>query len=350
MSRRAAASLSFVAVLLAIVAIPLAWRGVLAAWGPPESTGPLSYLPAAEARRPRDPFDPKPLEEIKATDPGTVIIGDSMAGRVDPVRLGELIDNRPVATLVAPATGSGWWYLAFKNYVVASGKHPKWVIVFLRDTNLTDPMFRLLEPYRGKLDWVAHDFEPELNEVVGQRLQGPWYRVHQAVAQLYGSARARAWLEPQLAPWLARATTGPRKRQALLDGLNSAFGLEHLRPIAQADLAAADDQDADFAANLNRSLLPYWVALAQENHFQVCFIKILRRPAADGHPSPESPALQQYTKDLRAWLEAHGMVFFDDRDNPAMAKLRYADGDHADSSAMTPYAELLAAALEKIRK
>ena len=70
----------------------------------------------------------------------------------------------------------------------------------------------------------------------------------------------------------------------------------------------------------------------------------------NGQPPPESPALQQYTKDLRAWLEASGMVFFDDRDNPAMWKLPYADGDHIAGEGMTPYAELLAARLEKIRR
>ena len=350
MSSRVAATLQCAALLVTVLVAPLAWRGALTAWGPRESTAPPSYLPAAETRRTREPFDPKPLEELKTTNPGAVIIGDSMAGRVDPVRLGELIENRPVTTLVAPATGSGWWYLAFKNYVVASGIHPKWVFVFLRDTNLTDPMFRLLEPYRVKLDWVSHDIEPELNDVVGQRLQGPWYRVHDAAERIYANDRARTWLEPKLAPWLARVSTGIRKRQQLLDGLNTAFGLEHLRPIAQADLAAADDRDADFAANINRSLLPQWVELAQANHLRVCFIKILRRPTADGHPAVESAALQQYTKDLRAWLEARGMVFFDDRDNPEMAKLPYADGDHVDGAAMTPYAELLWAQLAKIRK
>ena len=328
MSSRVAATLQCAALLVTVLVAPLAWRGALTAWGPRESTAPPSYLPAAETRRTREPFDPKPLEELKTTNPGAVIIGDSMAGRVDPVRLGELIENRPVTTLVAPATGSGWWYLAFKNYVVASGIHPKWVFVFLRDTNLTDPMFRLLEPYRVKLDWVSHDIEPELNDVVGQRLQGPWYRVHDAAERIYANDRARTWLEPKLAPWLARVSTGIRKRQQLLDGLNTAFGLEHLRPIAQADLAAADDRDADFAANINRSLLPQWVELAQANHLRVCFIKFLRRPTADGHPAVQSASLQQYTKDLRAWTEARGMGFFHHLDNPEMATLHDADCDH----------------------
>lgn len=348
MTTRVRAAVGVALITLSVAAAPLLWRGALALWGPPEDTAPLSYLPAAEARRVREPFDAKQIDDLKTMNPSAVIIGDSMAGRVDPVRLGELIENRQVATLVAPATGSGWWYLAFKNYVVASGIKPKWVFVFMRDTNLTDPMFRLLEPYRGKLDWAAHDLEPELNDIVGMRLQGPWHKVHSAADQAYALTRTRNWLEPKIAPWIARVSTGVRKRQQLLDGLNEAFGLKHLRPIPQADLSAADDADADFNANINRSLLPAWVDLARQNNLRIVFVKILRRPV-DGHPPPESPALQQYTKDLRAWLEARGMVFFDDRDNPAMWKLPYADGDHTDGDAMTPYAEMLAAQLEKIK-
>ena len=348
MDTRRQTAMGVAAFTLWLAAAPLAWAVALAHWLPSEPLASPSYLPAAEVRRVREPWDPKLLDDLKAQDPGAVIIGDSMAGRVDPVRLGELIDHRPVATLVAPATGSGWWYLAFKNVVVASGIKPKWVIVFLRDTNLTDPMFRLLEPYRQKLDAVAHDLEPELNDVVGQHVDGPWYRVHVVAERLYGIASVRRWIEPRITLWLARLATGNRQKHALLDDMNEAFGLKHLRPIVQADMAASDDADADFAANIDRSLLPTWVSLAQQHQLRVAFIKILRRPI-DGHPPPESPALQQYTKDLRAWLEGRGMVFIDDRDNPALWKLPYADGDHTDGAAMTPYAETLAAELEKIK-
>lgn len=337
------------AIALWMAVVPLTWRGALTAWGPSVDVAPLSYLPSVEARRIREPFETKVIDDLTADNPVAVLVGDSMAGRVDPVRLGELLDNGKVSPLIAPATGSGWWYLAFKNYIVASGIHPKWVFVFFRDTNLTDPMFRLLEPYRVKLDAAAHDREPELNDIVGNRLQGPWHRVHTTADDAYQLTRTRTWLEPHLAPWLARVVAGNRTKQKLLDGLNTAFGLEHLRPIPQADLDAADDHDADFAANINTSFLPLWVKLAQDHTLNVCFIKILRRPV-DGHPPPESPALQQYTKDLRAWLTARGMVFIDDRDNPAMATLEYADGDHIAGGSMTPYAELLAKELGAIRK
>jgi hypothetical protein len=341
--------LSGAAIVAVILAAPLAWRGVLAAWGPADADGPPSYLPAVEARRDRIPFNPLPGEELRTLNPGTVIIGDSMAGRVDPFRLGELLGNEPVGTLVEPATGSGWWYLAFKNYVVETKIKPKWVLIFFRDTNLTDPMFRLLEPYRSKLDMVARDLEPELNAVVATRMNGPWYRVHTAINRMYGVDRARNWLEPLLPGWTARVVTGKRKRQKLLDEVNASFGLTQLRPFAQADMAAADESDTDFAANLPASMLPEMVRLGRENNLRLCFIRILRR-TVDGHFTKESPRLRQYVRDLRAWFDAQNVLFIDDRDNPEMAKLHYADGDHLAGDAMTAYAELLGAALSKIKK
>lgn len=348
MLARLGVGLSRLALFATIAAVPLLWRPVVDAWAPPEQSAPPSYLPAVEARHAREPFDHALIDGLKQDQPAGIIIGDSMAGRVDPVRLGELLGGK-VSTLVAPSTGSGWWFLAFKNVVIPSGVTPKWVFVFGRDTNFTDPMFRLLAPYRTKLDWVARDTEPELNEVVGRRLNGPWHRVHTALDRAYAVSRAREWIEPGIAPWLARVAVGHRQRKTLLTGLNEAFGLAHLRPIVQADMAAADDRDADFAANIDESLLPAWVRLTREHGLHVVFIKVLRRPV-DGHPPPESPALQQYTKDLRAWLEARGLVLFDDRDDPEMARLPYADGDHVDSEGMTPYAERLAARLEAIRR
>jgi hypothetical protein len=52
-----------------IAATPLLWRGVLAAWGPPAAAAPRSYLPAVEATRERQPFDPRPIEELQRLQP-----------------------------------------------------------------------------------------------------------------------------------------------------------------------------------------------------------------------------------------------------------------------------------------
>src|SRR5262245_23262342 len=79
-----------------------------------------TFLPSYEIARARAPFDPLPADDLARMNPGYVIIGDSMAGRIDVGRLGQLT-GRPIAPLLQAGSGSAYWYLAFKNWVVTSG-------------------------------------------------------------------------------------------------------------------------------------------------------------------------------------------------------------------------------------
>ena len=142
---------------------------------------------------------------------------------------------------------------------------------------------------------------------------------------------------------VADATRAP----ALLTRINDAFSLDHLRPMAQADLEAAADRDADFAANAKTSVLPGFVALARERGVRVCFIRVLRRPV-DGAPPDESPALRRYVADLRAYLAAEGACFLDDRDDPRLLSIPYEDGDHIKREGTVRYTELLVERLAQL--
>ena len=333
-----------IALAVVVLVTPLAWRGVLWAWGPPASSEPPSYLPVLEATRERKPFIEEPIGALAGVDPGIVIVSDSMGGRIEPQRLGELA-NMSVVPILQNATGSAYWYFAFKNYVVASGIRPKWVLFFFRDTLLTDPTFRLTGPYRQKLDEVAREREDELNTILTARANGPWYSLHRLAATIYGTDRARDWLEPSLSAGTARAVGG-KASATLLETINDAFTLDKLRSMPQADLAA-EERDADFNANVTTSVLPAMLALAKQHGLRLGFVRVLRRPV-NGEPPPESAALQRYVVDLRAYLEAHGATLIDDRDEPELAQLPYADGDHIAREALVPYTDRFWARLSKL--
>ena len=334
-SRPVTQVIACVAICGVILAMPLLWRPVLRAVHPVTGEQP-SYLPALERSRERYPFGPDVAADLRQYPPGIVTIGDSMAGRIDGDRLAEL-SGEAVSPLVLNSTGPAYWYLVFKNHVVASGTHPRWVFVFFRDTNLTDVMFRLDGPYRSTVDQVAHDTEDELNRVVAMRTDRPWRRVHRVVERVYETKRLQEWLVPVIndAPARVVAPTAPDK---LLEAANRAFSLERLRTMAQADIEAADTRDADFPARVEASTLPLMLSLAREHGLRLAFVRVLRRPV-DGAPPPESPALQQYVKDLRQYIEANGGVLLDDRDDPELARLPYADGDHIAREARTAYTD-----------
>jgi hypothetical protein len=307
--------------------LPLAWHPAMA-WLSGNTVQP-SYLPALESARERIPFRPGPIEDLRYLQPVYVFIGDSMLGtRIDPAYLAGLTGEQ-VALLARAGTGSAYWYLTFKNHLIASGVKPKVVFFFFRDLNMTDPLFRLTGPFRWSLDEVALEQEPELNDVIASRTQGAWFRAHQAINAAYNVDRANAWAERQLYDWPVRLWTDDEpQRRAWLDTLNfDLMGIDKLRPMDDADIARAEDAEADFAKNMPRSVLPLIIDLAKAHDLRVGFVRVQRRPVGN-RPPPQSERMQQYMRDFKAYVEGHGMLFHDDTGDPQQTLAMYEDGDH----------------------
>jgi len=300
-----------------------------------------SYLPALEGPRERQPFDPARIDELARMNPAYVIIGDSMAGtRIDPTRLSELT-GRPIAPILQAGSGPAWWYLVLKNWVIGAGVHPRAVLIFFRDTNLTNVMFRLDDRYRWMIDGVAREREDELNAAIAAATAGPWYRAQAAVADLYGAEQMRAWAEPAVTGWIGRVIVPSRRqRTEFLADMNARFSLEHLAPMAAGDLQAAEDREADFRRDIDRSVLPLMIRDARAAGLTLCFVRVQRRPVG-GRPPHQSPALERYVRDLRGYIESHGALWRDDTGDPALTIDMYEDGDHLDRSARQRYTEIL---------
>jgi hypothetical protein len=333
-------TIALAVVLAATLVIPLGLRAL--ARFAPASDVPASYLPALEANRTREAFDSKGIDDLRRLQPEFVVIGDSMAGsRLDATRLTVLLDYRTVAPIYHAGTGSAFWYLALKNWVVASQVHPRLVIIPFRDENLTDPMFRVTGRYRANLDRVARVREPVLNEILAMHTRGAWYRAHDTAATLYGSEAIRAWLEPRLVGLPVSLVVRPRSRPRFLDQMNEGvFGLQALRQMNAADMAHPDDESAfDFAANLPRSVLPEMFSVARHGGVKLAFVRVQRRPEAGG-PPPQSPALRRYVGDLRAYIESQGGLFADDWGDPDQPLSVYTDGDHVSKDFRERYTEL----------
>jgi hypothetical protein len=293
-----------------------------------EIPGP-GYLPALEIRRARQPFDPGMIENLRYGSPRWIFIGDSMLGtRVDPQYLGELSTTHDelVQMVMAPATGPGWWFLAFKNWVVASGVKPRAVFIFFRDTNLTDTMFRLESQYGNTLDMVAHDSEPELDRLAAARRRGMWARLYTAANRAYELDLARMWMEPGIRQWFIRYKYPSVNAQLAFDfRMDENFGLDRLRADVASDMSQIDVPAFDEV--IATSILPDLLRLARENKIQVCFVRVQRRPV-NNQPPPQSDALKRYVADLKAWIEANGGIFHDDTGDPEQTLDLYEDGDH----------------------
>ena len=134
-----------VLLVAALVTAPLSLRAIN---GVMNATGAdVSYLPSLETAAIARAVRPAPIERLQAANPEWVFIGDSMLGtRIDRSCSASISEHWQSATSRSSfqaASGPAWWFLAFKNHLIASGVKPRATFFFFRDTNMTDTMFRL---------------------------------------------------------------------------------------------------------------------------------------------------------------------------------------------------------------
>ena len=265
-----------------------------------------TYLPAIEGPRERAPFDADRVPAIARHAARTwVVIGDSMAGsRIDPALLAQLDRRRRRRRCCSAGSGPACWYLALKNWVIPSGIRPRAVIVFFRDTNLTNVLFRIDATWA--LDTAAHDREDDLNAVVARR-RGTAVPDARRVDRLYRREQARRWIEPAVNEWPARAIFPYRRpRAAFMAQLNERFGLAHLRPMDAADMQATEDREADFDAFVDKSTLP--LMLRDARQAGLTLVLRARAAAAGRRPAaaPVARAAALRRRSSQAYVEANG--------------------------------------------
>jgi len=329
-------TISLCLVIAGALALPFGLRA-LNSFAPAAGLAP-SYLPTIEEPRIREPFDEESAATLREARPDFAVIGDSMAGtRIVPSHLSHLVGGRGVAALLQPGSSVAYWYLTFKNMVVENPPvRLKAALFFFRDDQLT-LAFQRVTP--GMLDRVARDHEPVLDRVLAANALGAFAGVHRAVQSAYHGDRTRDWLLPVLTEAPATMAAPGEDPKAFLESMNSRmFSLETLRKTAVADLPPPTDETLDFNLMVGRSVLPEILRLADASGVRVAFIRVQRRPSAQGPPA-QSDRLVQYMRDLRQYLGEHGAYFQDEWGDPEQPLSIYADGDHVAREARITYTE-----------
>jgi hypothetical protein len=329
-------TLSLCVVMTGALTLPLGLRA-LNSFAPSAGLAP-SYLPTIEEPRIREPFDEEAAATLREARTDYVVIGDSMAGtRIGPEHLSRLVGGRGVAALLYPGSSVAYWYLTFKNLVIDNPPMKvKAAIFFFRDEQLT-LAFQHVTP--GTLDRVARDSEPVLDRVLAANALGAFAGVHRAVRSAYHGNRTRDWLLPALTHAPAVVAAPGDDPAAFLEKMNrEMFSLDALRKTSAADLPAATEDTLNFDLMVGRSVLPEMLRLAENAGVRVAFIRVQRRPTAQGPPA-QSERLVQYIRDLRQYLAEHGAYFQDEWGDPEQPLSIYADGDHVTREARIPYTE-----------
>ena len=106
-------------------------------------------------------------------------------------------------------------------------------------------------------------------------------------------------------------------------------------------MAKSTNESLNFAANVDGSLLPEIFDLAARAHIRLAFIRVQRRPTAEG-PPPQSDALKKYVADFKAYVTSRNGYFHDDWGDPDQPLSVYADGDHLTQAGRMRYTERFA--------
>jgi hypothetical protein len=296
-------------------------------------------------------FDAEPIASLQAKNPDLILIGDSMLdSRIDARLLGDRLGGgHRVEILWNGGSASACWYLMLKNYVVASGIHPKRCCIFFRDRLLTDPSFRTAGIFRSYFESLMHEDEPAIRTVLGSKIGPEENGLARVVTWFYPLDSRRHVYQEAIGHMMFRAAAtsapGAKKLERLV---NKTFDVAKMRGEVMAEASDVSETVAKpFDPSPQKSFLPYMVETAAQSKIPLCFVRVKRHPDPDGR-TPQNEALRLYVRELRAWLESRGCILIDDTDDPAFTPDMYlkAKDDHIGPWAKKRSTEIYA---EKLR-
>lgn len=303
----------------------------------------------------RRDFDAKPIARLRNKQPALVLIGDSILGSsVEPHAFAQKMGVEHVELLWNGGAASAAWYLLLKNYVVASGIHPRLVCVFFRDRLLTDASFRTTPTYRRFLESIRHEKEPVFRAVLEGDSADEQNALSSAIDWLYPLNERRHVQQEKISRLAFRvAASGGHGVGPLRRRVNETFDAAKLRDeIMPESSEVSGEKPEEFAADPKHNFLPHIVETAKAAGISLCFVREKRHPLPDG-TVPQSEALERYIADLRKWLESQGCAFVDLTNNPGLTEGMFLknEDDHirpgAQDEATGVYAEALRPLLRK---
>ena len=283
---------------------------------------------------------------IKESQAEIILLGDSVLYEgVDPALLSDLLD-KPVYAMATPGSGTAAWYLQMKNVIFESPHRPQTIVVLFRNTMLTVPQYRTTGRYFALLDDYATKNEPLVTELAFVNQMSPLEKLAQAYVPLYTArVEIREDLDNALR-YLPTRSVLQCDRGCTDEAVSSILGRE-VDPVA-LNLAQEDaaktllaKEEFDFERQVNASLLPPMIELAQRNGVTLVFV----RTKVFG-PEPEMSA---YRNALGAYLSGQeGVYLLDYREDPRVLEKYYVDSLHMNAAGKREFTDILAGDFRRI--
>jgi hypothetical protein len=279
------------------------------------------------------------IQGIEKSKPDIVLIGDSVLYEgVDPVLFAEGL-GMPVYEMATPGSGTAAWYLQMKNIVFESTHRPKYVFIFFRNTILTVPQYRTTGRYFALLDDYATKNETLVSNLAFVNQMSPLEQFAQRYIPLY---TARVDIRDDMdnaIRYIPSSSILNCNRECTQEAVSSIFGRE-VDPVAlnlvqeDASKTLFAQEELDFVNQLDTSLLPHMIELAQKNNVTLVFVR-----ARVFGPEPEMSA---YRNALDAYLNGQdGVVLLDFWQDPRIIEAYYVDSLHMNALGKKEFTKIL---------
>ena len=303
-------------------------------------------------------------DTVEAIDPDFVFIGNSMLEtRIDLDRIEELSGGQTAISFADGGLGADAWFLRLKNFIVDAGAHPEAVFIFFRDDALTDSRANPTREQFDSLQALMAEIEPEYDSIVEANSDFT-DRLHRIFGRLYPVQERRSTANEAVQRYSASLLMPDLLVTTVRRGINI-YGIGDFdRPAYRAGLAEYERLKRDLntvfdrvnfrqAANspnessvaplfegvVSASFLPLIIDLGTQHDFRLVFVRVQRRPTADGS-IPGSSSLDLYIRNLDNYLEASGAGFIDMNGDPGIRLEHYLDTDHITPGYMSRYTEI----------
>lgn len=291
------------------------------------------------------------IDILNTQQPVYFLLGDSMPGdAIDITALNAGLGQKAeLASLIG--TASTIWYLIIKNNLVEADFKPKYLVIFLRDTMMTTPGYRVTGRYFEQVDEFASPEDTLLIERAYISQMSLLERWAEAYLPLYGSRwTVRESLEYHLRYPIPEALL--HCDQACMEqALYTVFQQNNLdQQFLSEAIDAADDflyspASLDFDSQVERSFLPEIIRLTRENDIQLVLVRmpILRFST----PALQPRGLDTYIRKLSAYLAQNNVPFLD-FDQKTIPAAYYKDAIHLNEQGREFFTRELVKALKAL--
>ena len=246
---------------------------------------------------------------------------------------------------------SAWWYLALKNVIAETPIKPKVVAMFFRDTDLTEPSYRVTDKFRFNIDDMAGTYEPVLDKLAYlNNLNAPRYILFKYCPVYRAREDIKQKFETSVKDSFVADLSGLKTGQ-VDNAIERVFADENMNQdlLTQYQIsteAVKEKASFNFSQQLEKSFLPHIIQQAEDNSIKLVFVRFKKR--RDLHPGQEPAELVRYIKELNEYLTSRGITLIDFSHDPRVNPEFYAEGDHLTLSGSHRFTEILVQSMKPI--